>query len=74
LGRKGYVTGFLRKIKKLQPSERKTFGSQANQLKVFLTERLMAAASKLIEQEIMVLGENDRIDVTRPGRLGNAGS
>ncbi len=74
LGRKGYVTGFLRELKNLQPSEKKTFGSQANQLKVFLTERLMAAESKLIEQEIRVLGENDRIDVTRPGRLINVGS
>lgn len=73
LGRKGLLTGLLRGLKNLEPLERKVVGSEANQLKVFLEGRLALAEGRLIEQETLILGENDRIDVTRPGRLKKGG-
>lgn len=63
LGRKGQLTNILRSLKDLPVGERKSAGEAANKLKAELEEVVIFK-----EREIGALGEDDTIDVTRPGK------
>ena len=68
LGRKGRLTAILRSIGGLPPEQRRSVGSLGNQARVTLEERLSERAQSLKEATMGRLVEEDRIDVTLPGR------
>jgi phenylalanyl-tRNA synthetase alpha chain len=70
LGRKGVVTGFLRSISDLPPEERPLAGQQANEVKIFLKERITAAQAALVSDNEAGSG----IDVSLPGRCFERGT
>ncbi len=65
VGRKGFVTQFLRNISKLPKEQRPLAGKEANQVKQFL-ENAFSQAIARIEMEKNSL--SDSIDVSLPGR------
>ena len=68
LGRKGRLTAILRSIGGLPPEQRRSVGSLGNQARVTLEDRLSERAQSLKEATMGRLVEEDRIDVTLPGR------
>ncbi len=70
LGRKGVVTSFLRNISELPAEERPSAGEQANQVKIFLKERIAAAQDALAAEKEAGGG----IDVSLPGRCFDRGT
>ena len=55
LGKKGMVTGILREMGKLSPSERPSLGKLANQAKVKIEELLRVRKRQLCRELLMVL-------------------
>jgi len=70
LGRKGFVTQYLRNISSLPEEERPSAGKRANEVKTALDQAALLAI-KAFEAEGDVLV--DRIDVSLPGRLSPRG-
>jgi phenylalanyl-tRNA synthetase alpha chain len=70
LGRKGVLTRFLRSISELPQEERPLAGQQANELKIFLKERITAAQASLASDHVASGG----IDVSLPGRCFDRGT
>ena len=68
LGRGGRLTGLLRAVGSLPQDQRRSAGSLANQTKALLEERMAEKARQLKEAATVRLLEEDRIDVTLPGR------
>ena len=73
LGRRGRLTTILRAIRDVPPEQRRTVGSLGNQAKTTLEGRLAQRIQALKEAEIGKLAEEERIDVTLPGRPVGAG-
>ena len=74
LGRKGLLTGFLRDVVNVPPSERPLFGKRCNEIKDYLSSKIEEALKeKLLENmgDALLL---ERIDVTLPGRGVRPGS
>jgi len=71
LGRSGLVTQFLRNISKLPVDERPTAGKMANTIKKELEQRFQAALQQL---EQAASGQEERLDVSLPGRTALPGS
>jgi phenylalanyl-tRNA synthetase alpha chain len=65
LGRKGYVTQYLRNISQLPAEQRPMAGKRANEIKTILEEALRQA---LLEIETRQAAEDVGIDVSLPGR------
>jgi phenylalanyl-tRNA synthetase alpha chain len=68
LGRKGLLTGLLRNIANVAPTERPQFGKECNEVKEELSARideLLAGLASSKKDEILL---RERIDVTLPGR------
>lgn len=70
LGRKGAVTGFLRRISELPAEERPLAGQQANEVKILLKERIAAAEQALTADNKTA----NAIDVSLPGRCFERGT
>ncbi len=68
LGRGGRLTGLLRAVGSLPQDQRRSAGALANQTKAVLEERMADKARELKDEAIGRLSEEDRIDVTLPGR------
>ena len=68
LGRNGRLTSILRGIGSLPQEFRHIVGAVANEARTTLEERLAQKAEALRETEINSLAQQDRIDVTLPGR------
>ena len=68
LGRRGQLTTILRGIGDLPPEERRSLGSLSNRVKGILEERLSQRVDDIKEAGIGRLAEEERIDVTLPGR------
>ncbi len=68
LGRRGRLTAALRSLGTLAQEERRVVGAQANQAKALLEESLAQARRRVRESRIAGLAQEERIDVTRPGR------
>ena len=68
LGRGGRLTGLLRAVGSLPQDQRRSAGALANQTKAVLEERMADKARELKDAAIGRLSEEDRIDVTLPGR------
>jgi phenylalanyl-tRNA synthetase alpha chain len=68
LGRKGLLTGLLRNIANVAPTERPQFGKECNEVKEELSARideLLAGLAFSKKDEILL---RERLDVTLPGR------
>ncbi len=74
LGKKGSVTELLKSLGSLPIDERKIFGAQVNQLKMFIEAECEAKASHLEEdkKQSKILGQS--IDITLPGRARPTGT
>ena len=73
LGRKGYITNFLKDLANVPIEFRREKGSERNSLKQFLEEQFSAKKSDI---EKVILSNNavlDQLDVTLPGRLISTG-
>ncbi len=66
LGRKGYLTKFLRNISKIPPEERPQAGKRANELKSILAKKFAEASNRFEREAAEAI---DRIDVSLPGRI-----
>jgi len=74
LGRKGPVQALMPRLKEVTAEERPQVGKEINDLKILLTEKIVAAKEILQAQEETKQLHNEKIDVTLPGRpcaLGN---
>ena len=71
LGRKGYLTKFLRNISKIPPEERPQAGKRANELKSILAKKFAETSNRFEREAAEAI---DRIDVSLPGRIIRQGS
>ena len=68
LGRRGTLTTVLRGLSALEVEERRTVGALANQAKNTLEERLEERVRQINEAALTRSANQDRLDVTLPGR------
>jgi len=68
LGRKSELSLFLRSLKDLPPEKRVKLGQLANELRRRLESEVENKAQKLKEEELARKIEQERIDVTAPGK------
>ena len=68
LGKKGELTRLLKGLGALPPEERRTAGERINLAKQRLLERIDSRERELREAELATTLEEQRIDVTLPGR------
>jgi phenylalanyl-tRNA synthetase alpha chain len=68
LGRKGNLTQLLKRLGSLSETERKEVGKRANQVKETLEAQFEAVLRGFQEKEIETSLQEERIDVTLPGR------
>ena len=68
LGRRGTLTTVLRGLSSLEVEERRTVGALANQAKNTLEERLEERVRQINEAALTRSANQDRLDVTLPGR------
>jgi phenylalanyl-tRNA synthetase alpha chain len=73
LGRKGEVTGLLRRIGSLPAEERKDFGAAVNVLKEELAGAIASRLGELSSVESDARFASEAVDVTMPGRLFRSG-
>jgi phenylalanyl-tRNA synthetase alpha chain len=71
LGRKGEITRLLRKISELSPEKRPMAGQKVNELKKKIDDVFKKALGKI---DAMAEGEDEKMDVSLPGRAPQAGS
>ena len=74
VGKAGLLTGLMRGIGALSPEERPKFGSAVNEAKVRLDTVLQARTSELKSGEQAAQFEQERIDITMPGREPRVGT
>ena len=68
LGKKGEITALLKTLGQLAPEERKAMGGAVNQAKQQVQQAIQARREALQQAELNARLENERIDVTLPGR------
>ena len=67
LGRKGAITGLLRRTGSLLPEERPAFGKRANELKAEIQQAIDARRAIFEREERENKLRNESVDVTLPG-------
>jgi len=72
LGKKGELTAVLRGMGQLTPEERPIIGQIANEVRVFIEENLETRKKAVSEMEKASKLQNEKIDVTLPGKRSNA--
>ena len=75
LGKKGPVQELMKGMKDLPKEEKPIFGQKVNQLKQLLSSMIEDKKVELEKKEMEAKIENEKIDITLPGRspvLGNA--
>lgn len=73
LGKKGELTGILKQLGSLSPEERPKVGQLVNMAKSKLEERIKTKVNEIKEEELKKSLENEKIDVTMPGKRINMG-
>ncbi len=73
LGKKGELTGILKQLGSLSPEERPKVGQLVNMAKSKLEERIKTKVDEIKEEELKKSLENEKIDVTMPGKRINMG-
>ncbi len=74
LGKKGELTQILKQMGKLDPSERPVIGQLANEVRAYIEQKLDAKKAELESYELEKKLEEEKIDITLPGKsmpLGN---
>ncbi len=74
LGKKGELTTLLKQIGKLPPEERRQTGQLINEVKQKVSSAIDLKNSELVELELQARIEQEKIDVTLPGRKARVGS
>ncbi len=74
LGKKGIITGQLKQIGELPPEQRKEFGQEVNRIKLRIAELIQSRNQELEVQETDRRLEEEKIDVTQPGRGQSTGA
>ncbi len=74
LGRKGSVTGLMKSLGQLDPSERKAAGQAFNALKDEIAEAIEARKKTLSESGLDARLAEEQVDVTLPARPERSGS
>lgn len=69
LGKKGELTGILKKMGALSPEERPVIGQLANEVRFALEESIAQTKDRLIKEERSIRLKSETIDVTMPGRI-----
>ena len=73
LGRRGQLTTILRGLSQLDIDQRRELGAQGNQAKTELEQNLERRAQEIHQAALDAAANQDRIDVTLPGRPVAAG-
>lgn len=73
LGKKGELTLMLKAMGDLPKEERPAAGQLVNDARVFIEEKLDKAKEKLNEKQMEIKLLTETVDVTMPGRQGEAG-
>lgn len=73
LGRKSSLVALLKSLKEIEPSERPAFGQRVNDLRVKLETLLNDKKIALSKATDAMRLQNEKIDVTMPGRNANVG-
>lgn len=73
LGKKGQLTGLLKRLGQLPAEERPAFGQKINQAKLAIQAKINARSEFLKEQELAQKLSKESIDVTLSGRAANIG-
>ena len=73
LGRRGQLTAILRGLSQLDIDQRRELGAQGNQAKTELEQSLERRAQEIRQAALDAAANQDRIDVTLPGRPVAAG-
>lgn len=68
LGRKGFLTELLRRLKDVSPEERPVVGSLSNEIKKSLSEKIDRALEQIGTEKRYEALKKERLDVTLPGR------
>lgn len=68
LGKKGKLTGELKKLGTMDPDERREYGQGVNKLKTLLQEALDRQGAILKRAELEVRLSEERVDVSQPAR------
>lgn len=68
LGRKGVLTNILRNIGRIPVEERPAFGKRVNEIKEILTEKIKTALKEVASIALEKRLQEEKIDVTLPGR------
>ena len=74
LGKKGELTQILKQMGKLDPSERPVIGQLANEVRAYIEQKIDAKKTELESYELEKKLEEEKIDITLPGKnmpLGN---
>ena len=66
LGRKSQLTNILRDLKEYSDEDRRTLGSEANKVKIQLTELIDNNSKRLLKVKHSNVSEDERVDVTLP--------
>lgn len=69
LGKKGELTGILKKMGALSPEERPVIGQLANEVRFALEESIAQTKDRLIKEERSIRLKSETIDVTMTGRI-----
>ncbi len=73
LGKKGEITALLKNLGRMEPEQRKQMGGAVNQAKQQLQQAIQARREALQQAELNARLENERLDVTLPGRTRERG-
>ena len=74
LGRKGDITNMLKEIKNIPAEKRGEFGQELNKIKVSLAKEFDHKLNEIKEAELNKKLQEEKIDVTLPGRIERKGS
>ena len=73
LGKKGELTNVLSQMGKLPSEMRPVIGQAANEVRSFIEDQIKAAKQHIEEYELQIKLENEKLDVTLPGKTLRAG-
>lgn len=73
LGKKGELTNVLSQMGKLPAEMRPAIGQSANEVRSFIEDRIKAAKQQLEELELQKKLEDEKLDVTLPGKSFRTG-
>ncbi len=74
VGRKGELTKILHSMRDVAPENRREVGQKVNELRDLFNTQLDAAKDEIVKAVLAKRLEEEKIDVTLPGRQGHLGS